>query len=403
MNARDVFDEPGARRHLFDLPEGLIYLDGNSLGPLPNAASARVATTVKEEWGQLLIGGWNGAGWMNQPAHLGDRIGTLIGAPPGSVVVGDTLSVKVFQAVGAALGLRPDRRTILSDTGNFPTDLYMAQGLAAFRDDGHTVSLVEPEDVYDAIDDDTAVVLLTHVDYRTGRMHDMDPITRRAHECGALVVWDLAHSAGAVPVDLAGCDADFACGCTYKYLNSGPGGPAFIYVSARLVDHVEPVLAGWLGHAAPFAFEEGYRPGAGIARMRVGTPPIIQMAALSAALEVYDDLSMETLYAHSQTLSELFVNRVEAGCADLHLASPRESGQRGSHVSFRHKAGYAIIQALIAEGVVGDFRAPDMLRFGFAPLYNTVNDVETAADVLCEIVKTRRYDQPQFHARKAVT
>ena len=274
-----------ATRAAFHLPEGMIYLDGNSLGPLPKAAAARVAQTVTAEWGDHLITGWNACGWMDMPARLGDRIGRLIGAEPGHVVVGDTLSIKVFQALAAALKLNPDRRVILSDTGNFPSDLYMAEGLISLLGPEYELRLVAPEEVEAAITGDIAVTLITEVDYRTGRKHDMAALTAKAHEQGVVTVWDLAHSAGALPVDLAGAKADFAVGCTYKYLNGGPGAPAFIYVSPRHADTALPALSGWLGHDSPFAFDLGYTPGAGIARMRVGTPPIVQMAALDAALE----------------------------------------------------------------------------------------------------------------------
>ncbi len=286
-------------RALFHLPEGVIYLDGNSLGPLPRAALAAVTRTLEEEWGQELIRAWNTRGWIGKPRGLGDRIARLIGAPPGTVVVGDTLSIKVFQALAAALALNPDRRVILSDNGNFPTDLYMAQGLVTLLDRGYTLRTPAPEDVEAAIADDVAVLMLTEVDYRTGRLHDMGPLIAKAHAAGALVIWDLAHSAGALPVDVAGLDTDFAVGCTYKYLNGGPGAPAFIYVAPRLADHVQPVLSGWLGHDAPFAFELGYRPAAGIERMRVGTPPLLAYAALEAALEAWDGVDMADVRARS--------------------------------------------------------------------------------------------------------
>lgn len=392
-----------ATRALFDLPDGVVYLDGNSLGPLPRAVPPRVAEMIRMEWGQQLIGGWNDAGWMDQPARLGDRIGRLIGAAPGSTVLGDTLSIKVFQALSAALALRPDRKVILSDTGNFPSDLYMADGLAALLDAGHKVRVVAPQDVLHALDDSVAVLMLTHVDYRTGRMHEMNALTAAAHAVGALTVWDLAHSAGAVPVDLTGCGADFAVGCTYKYLNSGPGGPAFIWMRPDLAMCSVPALSGWLGHAAPFAFERAYRPGDGIARMRVGTPPVIQMAALEAALEVWNAVSIQDIRERSVGLSEMFIQRVLASCPDLTLASPRAPAERGSQVSFQHHDGYAIMQALIARGVIGDFRAPDILRFGITPLYIGEDDIATAADTLADIMATRAWDQPDYKARKAVT
>lgn len=390
-------------RALFDLPAGVIYLDGNSLGPLPRAVPARVAAAIGAEWGEMLITAWNRAGWMEMPARIGDRIGRLIGAPPGSVVMGDTLSVKVYQALAAALELNPGRKVILSDTGNFPTDLYMADGLIRSLGQGHELRTVAPEDVAGAIGTDTAVLMLTEVDYRTGRRHDMAALTARAHAAGALAIWDLAHSAGALEVDVTGGKADFAVGCTYKYLNSGPGGPAFIHVAPHLADRVRPALSGWLGHEAPFAFDPDYRPGRGIERMRVGTPPILQLAALDAALDVWEGVEMAEVAARSAELSTAFIAGVEAAVPDLALASPRDAKARGSQVSFRHPQGYAIMQALIARGVIGDFRAPDILRFGFAPLYVTPGDVAQAVAVMAEVMRDRLWDRPDYHARARVT
>ncbi len=392
-----------ATRALFDLPEGVIYLDGNSLGPLPRAVPARVAQAITGEWGQMLITGWNKAGWMDLPARVGDRVGRLVGAAPGTIVMGDTLSVKVYQALASALELRPDRRVILSDTGNFPSDLYIADGLCRTLGPDYALKTVAPDAIAGSIDESIAVLMLTEVDYRTGRKHDMAALIAEAHAAGALVVWDLAHSAGAIPVDLTGADADFAVGCSYKYLNSGPGGPAFIYVAPRLADHVRPALSGWLGHEAPFAFDLDYRPGRGIERMRVGTPPVLQLAALDAALDVWDHVDMADLRARSIALQEAFIARIADGAPDLRLASPRDPAQRGSQVSFHHAQGYAVMQALIARGVIGDFRAPDILRFGFTPLYLSLSDVEQAAVHLCDILRSRSWDQPEFHARAKVT
>ena len=392
-----------ATRDAFILPEGVIYLDGNSLGPLPRAAAARVARTVEEEWGQMLITGWNKAGWMDQPARVGDRIARLIGAAPGTVVMGDTLSVKVYQALASALEMNPTRRVILSDTGNFPSDLYIADGLVRTLGDGYTLRTVAPEEVMGAIDDTVAVTLITEVDYRTGRKHDMAAITARAHAAGALTIWDLAHSAGALPVDLAGTGADFAVGCTYKYLNSGPGGPAFIYVAPKHAEAARPALSGWLGHEAAFAFDLDYRPGRGIERMRVGTPPVLQLAALEAALDVWDGVDMADLRARSLELTDRFIAGVEAACPDLRLATPRDHAQRGSQVSFRHPEGYAIMQALIAQGVIGDFRAPDILRFGFTPLYIGLDEVDRAVAILSGIMSTRAWDRPEYRTRAKVT
>lgn len=390
-----------ATRRAFHLPAGITYLDGNSLGPMPIGAERRVAQMMADEWSQMLITGWNRAGWYHQPRKVGDRVARLIGAGPGQVVMGDTLSIKVFQAVSAARALRPDRRVILSDSGNFPSDLYVAEGLARAVD--AELRVVAPEEVEAAIGDDLAVLMITEVDYRTGRRHDMAALTEKAHRHGVLTVWDLAHSAGAVDVDLLGADADFAVGCTYKYLNGGPGAPAFIWTNPRLADQAQPILQGWMGHAAPFAFEQSYHPAKGIERMRVGTPPVIAMTALDAALDVWDGVEMAELRARSIELTEAFIAGVEANCPDLVLNSPREPAHRGSQVSFRYPQGYAIMQALIAEGVIGDFRAPDVLRFGFAPLYNDRDDVSQAVAVLGEILRNSSWDRPEFHQKSAVT
>ncbi len=392
-----------ATRALFDLPEGVIYLDGNSLGPLPRAAAARVGHAMTEEWGKMVITGWNRAGWMEMPSRIGDRIGRLIGAEPGYVVLGDTLSIKVYQALASALEMVPERRVILSDTGNFPTDLYMAEGLCRTLGAGYELRTVAPEEVEEAIDGSVAVLMLTEVDYRTGRRHDMAALTRRAHEAGALTVWDLAHSAGAFAVDVAGAGADFAVGCTYKYLNSGPGGPAFIYVAPRHADRARPALSGWLGHEEPFAFDLAYRPARGVERMRVGTPPVLQMAALDAALDVWEGVDMADLRARSLALQDRFIEGVEAAAPALTLATPRDPAHRGSQVSFRHPEGYAIMQALIARGVIGDFRAPDILRFGFTPLYLRPEDVDTAIKVLAEVMENRAWDRAEYRTRARVT
>ncbi|MGZ3215391.1 kynureninase [Paracoccus sp. T5] len=388
-------------RAAFDLPQGITYLDGNSLGPMPATATGRVARMMADEWSQMLITGWNKAGWYVQPRKVGDRIARLIGAGAGEVVMGDTLSIKVFQALSAALALRPDRRVILSDSGNFPSDLYVAQGLA--RAMGATLRVVAPEEVEAAIDDSLAVLMLTEVDYRSGRRHDMAALTARAHAAGALAIWDLAHSAGAVDVNLQGADADFAVGCTYKYLNGGPGAPAFIWTHPRHAEAAEPILQGWMGHAAPFAFDQDYRPAPGIERMRVGTPPVIALTALDAALDVWDGVSMVDLRARSVELTEAFISGVEVNCPELELASPRDPARRGSQVGFRHPQGYAVMQALIAAGVIGDFRAPDILRFGFAPLYNDLDDVARAVDVLARVLRDGNWDDEVFHQKAAVT
>lgn len=403
--ARDAADPLRECRGRFDMPPGLVYLDGNSLGMVPKTVPDRVMRTVADEWGKSLISSWNVHGWAELQRKTGDRIARLVGAPPGSIVAGDTISINLFKVLGAALRLRPDRNVILTDDGNFPSDLYVAQGMRDFVGRGIELRIVAPEDVIDAVTDDVAAIMLTEVDYRTARRHDMAAVTRRAHDSGALAIWDLAHSAGAIAVSLTETRADFAVGCTYKYLNGGPGAPGFLYVRPDLQDASVSPLAGWWGHAAPFAFEPEYRPASGIARMQCGTQPIIALAALDAALDVWDGVDLAELERKSAALCQLFIALVEARCGrhGLKLAAPREMQKRGSHVSFHCPNGYAVMQALIATGVVGDFRAPDVIRFGFAPLYNSYCDVWDAADRLAGILDTGRWNDPAFLAVKAVT
>jgi len=404
--ARDAVDPLAPMRGRFALPDGVIYLDGNSLGALPHAVRDRVARTLDAEWGSGLIRSWNDAGWVDLPERVGARIARLIGAPAQTVLAADSTSVNLFKLLSAALALRPDRRVIVSERGNFPTDLYMAQGLIAQLDRGHRLVLVDDAaEIPAALSDDTAVLMLTHVDYRSGAMHDMAALTRLAHEAGALTLWDLAHSAGAVPLDLAGANVDFAVGCGYKYLNGGPGAPAFFHVAARHADDFVQPLAGWFGHEAPFAFEPHYRPAPGAARYLCGTPPVLAMAALDAALELWDDVDMTALRAKSLALTDAFIATVEAMCPDmgLELVTPRDPARRGSQVSFSHPQGHAVMQALIARGVIGDFRAPDILRFGFTPLYTRFTDVFDAAAILREVLTSRDYTRPQFQIRARVT
>ncbi len=391
------------RKEAFIIPEGMVYLDGNSLGPMPRSVPDRVARTMTDEWAQMLIKGWNKAGWMALPEEVGAMVGRTIGAPEGSVVMGDTLSIKVFQALASAVKMRPDRRVILSDTGNFPSDLYMAEGLVGLLGQGYALRTVAPEDVAGAMTDDVAVVMLTEVDYRTGRMHDMQAITKAAQDNGSVMIWDLAHSAGAIPVDILGSNAEFAVGCTYKYFNGGPGAPAFIYVRPDLADAVEPALSGWLGHRQPFDFDLNYTPGNGIERMRVGTPPILQMAALEAAMEIYADVDMHDLRAASIALQEQFIEEIERDVPQLTLASPRDSKNRGSQVSWRFEHGYAAMQALIARDVIGDFRAPDIMRFGFTPLYLDRNDVSRAVKVIADVMHNDLWDREEYKTRARVT
>ena len=403
MNAMESIEGFAETRALFHLPAGVIYLDGNSLGPLPLAALDRVRHTMADEWGNQLIRAWNTAGWFTQPRRVGDRIARLIGAEPGSVMMGDTLSIKVYQALAAALALSGGRRVILSDTGNFPTDLYMAQGLIAALDKGHELKLVGPEDVESHLSADVAVLMLTEVDYRTGRRHDMKRLTARARELGILTIWDLAHSAGAFPVDLAGAGADFAAGCTYKYLNGGPGAPAFIYVAPRHAEAARPALSGWMGHDRPFAFVPDYQAAGGVERMRVGTPPVLALAALEAALDIWDRVDMQAVRARSIALADLFIAEVERVCPELRLVTPRARAERGSQVSFAFEEGYAAMQALIARGVIGDFRAPDIMRFGVCPLYNTEDDMRRAAAEIAEVVGGGIWRLPEFSKVNAVT
>ncbi|WP_265516053.1 kynureninase [Nitratireductor luteus] len=399
MTVPDLFR---ATRALFELPDGVIYLDGNSLGPLPRAARERVAREVEKGWGSKLIRGWNEAGWIDLPVTVGNKIARLIGADAGTVVAGDSTSVNLFKVLTAALA-KTERKRILTDSGNFPTDIYVAERVAAGLGQGHEVKVVAPEAVEDAIGADSGVVMLTEVDYRTGRLHDMASLTKRAHAEGALVIWDLAHSAGALPVDLKAANADFAVGCGYKYLNGGPGAPAFLYVRPDHAGRIEPLLAGWMGHYAPFAFEQHYQPAEGINRMRVGTPPILSMASLDAALDVWADVDMQAVRKRSTELTERFIAEVETRCPELELASPRDPARRGSQVSFRFGEGYAAMRALIDRGVIGDFRAPDIMRFGFTPLYVGVEDVIEAAMHLEAVMRGRLWEWAEYQRREKVT
>ena len=397
--ALDAADPLAPCRDRFALPEGVIYLDGNSLGALPRATATVVADTIEREWGGDLIASWNKHDWIGAPQRIGDRIAPLVGAKAGEVLVGDSTSVNLFKLLAAALEARPGRAVILSETGNFPTDLYIAQGLGRLA--GASLLTVEAEAIEAAIDEDTAVVMLTHVDYRSGRRHDMKRVTAAAHAAGALMLWDLSHSAGAIAIDLNAAGADLAVGCGYKYLNGGPGAPAFLFVADALQAQLRSPLSGWLGHADPFAFEPAYRPAEGIARFQAGTPSILAMAALEAGLATFDGVSIAGLEAKSRRLSDLFITLVEERCPELTLASPR--GERGSHLVFAHPYAYALMQALIERGVIGDFREPDLVRFGFAALYNGFADVWRAVDVLADILGSRSWDAPRFHQRRRVT
>jgi kynureninase len=411
--ALDAADPLAPLREQFDIPSGLIYLDGNSLGVLPRATASRVQQVVQQEWGTGLIGSWNSAGWMDLAPRIGDKIARLVGAGPGELVATDSTSVNLFKVLGAALNFAradaPARKHIVSERSNFPTDLYIAEALAKER--GLELVLAEsPEQLPALLDDRCAVLMLTHVNYRTGRMHDMAALSRAAHAAGTLALWDLAHSAGAVPVDLRGSGADFAVGCGYKYLNGGPGAPAFVWVAPRHAERFWQPLAGWMGHAAPFEFTPDYRPAAGILRYLCGTPPLLSLAALECGVDTVLAAEafggMAALRRKSLALTRAFAYGVEARCAGqgLKLVSPSDDAQRGSQVCFAHPSiGYPVIQALIERGVVGDFRAPDILRFGFTPLYTRFVDVWHAVEHLQQVLEGGEWREARFNQRAAVT
>jgi kynureninase len=398
---RDAQDPLANLRDQFDLPPGVIYLDGNSLGARPKAALARAQHVIAREWGHDLIRSWNSAGWFDLPKRLGNRLAPLIGAADGEVVVTDTTSVNLFKALAAALlmqasePLRASRRVIVTERSNFPTDIYMAQGLTSWLDRGYSIKLIDSVDELPAaVDADTAVVMLTHVNYRTGYQYDMRATSALAHAAGALIVWDLAHSAGAVPVALEADGADLAVGCTYKYLNGGPGSPAFIWVPRKHQPRFQQPLSGWWGHAAPFAMAPGFEPTDGIGRALCGTQPIVSLAMVECGLDVFGQTSMAAVRAKSLALTDLFIELVEQRCADhpLGLVTPRAHAQRGSQVSFTHPHGYAVMSALIARGVIGDYREPAIMRFGFTPLYTGFADVWDAVDILRDILDRKDYN-----------
>ena len=396
----------------FSLPEGVIYLDGNSLGALPKGVDQRVANTLANEWGTGLIRSWNSAGWVDLPQSVAAKLETVIGAEPGSVVIADSTSVNLFKLLAAALDRAAameagKRRKILTERDNFPTDNYIAEGLIRLTGAAHELVRVDtPQAVLPALDEDVAIVMLTHVNYRNGFRHDMAAVTAAAHAVGALVIWDLAHSAGAMQVELALARVDFAVGCTYKYLNGGPGAPGYLYVAPHHLGHCQQPLSGWFAHADPFAFSPDYQPASDITQFLCGTPPVLSMVALDQALDVWADVDLAALRKKSLDLADYFIHLIDHKCAghDLTLITPRERHQRGSQVSFTHPdGGYAMMSALIAAGVIGDFRSPDILRFGFAPLYIGFADVWHAVDKFAHILETRQWDAPQFHARKTVT
>lgn len=401
----DATDPLAPHRRRFVLPDGVIYLDGNSLGALPRAAAARLTRVAEQEWGHGLIRSWNAAGWIDLPLTVGDKIGRLIGARPGEVAVADSTSVNLFKLLAGAFALQGRRQIIVSEPENFPTDLYMMEGLVGLLGDRHAVRRAPPDRLAAAVDEDTAVLALTHVNYRSGAMHDMAAVTRLAHERGALVLWDLSHSVGAMPLDVGGTGVDLAVGCGYKYLNGGPGAPAFAFVAERHHDAFRQPLSGWLGHAAPFAFEERFRPAPGIGRLLCGTPPVLSLAALEVGVDLLLETDLAEVRRKSMRMTDLLVGLVEERCRahGLALLSPRDAAARGSQVSFRHPDGYPVMQALIARGVIGDFRAPDILRFGVAPLYLRYVDLGDAVTVLADVLDGRAWDRPEFHRRRAVT
>jgi kynureninase len=389
-------------RARFALPPGIIYLDGNSLGAMPAATAPRLNEVIRKEWGQGLIRSWNDRDWVGAARRVGDKIAPLIGADAGEVVVADSTSVNLFKLLMAAAAARPKRKVILSEADNFPTDLYVAQGIAALLP-GLSLRAVDTDALWDAISEDVAVLLLTHVHYKTGHKHDMARITARAHEVGALVIWDLSHSIGAVEIDLGAAGADLAVGCGYKYLNGGPGAPAFVYVAQRLQKDLQSPITGWFGHAAPFDFAKTYRPASGISQFLSGTPPVLGLMALEVGVDLLAEAPRALLFQKSQALCSLFIELVASSCPGLEVVTSRDPNARGSHVSLRHKDGYPIVQALIAEDVIGDFRAPDIMRFGFASLYLSYAEVFQAAAALSEVLATRKWDDDRFRKRARVT
>ena len=397
----DAADPLAPYRDRFALPAETIYLDGNSLGCLPKDTPARIAEVVGEEWGRDLIGSWNTADWIVMPQRIGGKIAPLIGAAPHEVIACDSVSVNLFKLIAAALQMQPGRKTVLSEPGNFPTDLYMIEGLE--KQGLATRRLAERDRILEALDEDVALLLLTHTHYKTGAVFDMAELTRAAHDKGALVLWDLSHSVGAMPVDLNGCEADFAVGCGYKYLNGGPGAPAFAYVAERHHSSLAQPLTGWMGHARPFEFLDDYAPAPGTDRLLCGTPPILALAALEVGVDLIAEIGVERLFTKSQALSEFFRECLSERGIALELVSPEDPERRGSHLSFRHENAYALSQALIARGVVGDFRDPDILRLGFAPAYLRFEDMAGAARALADILDTGEWKRPEFSERSAVT
>jgi kynureninase len=393
----------------FMLPSGVVYLDGNSLGALPKAAREAVTRVTEIEWGQSLIRSWNNHGWFDKPVTVGEKLAPLLGAAAGQVLVGDSISINVFKVIHAAMDMQPGRSVVMADATSFPSDLYVAQSAVDQRQSCSFVVALDVDDVARRLASPEArtiaAILINHIDFRSGRVHDMASLTALAQSKGVLTIWDLSHSGGAIPVTLDAANADFAIGCTYKYLNGGPGAPGFIYVATRHQQQAQQPLTGWWGHAAPFAFENIYTPAPGITRFSTGTQPMISFAALEASLDLWARVSMAELRTKSLSLTDLFIESVAAldQTGTLRMGTPTVHGERGSHVTYHHEHGYPIMQALIAEGIIGDFREPDVLRFGFAPLYNSHADVVSAAGALCRIVADRSWDQPAFTNRRLLT
>jgi len=398
--ALDDADPLSSLREAFFLPEGVIYFDGNSLGAMPKAALAAVDAAVQQEWATDLITSWNKAGWFDLPTKYGDMLAPVIGAAPGEVVMCDSTSINLYKAVFAGLSLRPDRRKIIAEADSFPTDLYMIEGALTAR---QGLEMAAVDNLLEAIDDQVAVVLLNHVDYRRGAVADVAAITAKAHDVGAVVVLDLCHSAGIMPVGLNALKVDLAIGCTYKYLNGGPGAPAFIYCASRHLPHVSQPLSGWWGHARPFAFDTTFTPDAGIRKFLCGTQPILSFRALEASLSLFQGLDMAVVRAKAKSLTALFIELAEEQVPTLTLAAPRNADARGAQVSFTHPHAFPIVQALIARGVVGDFRMPNVLRFGFSPLYLSHMDVVQAVRILREIMASGEWQEARFNTRAAVT
>src|ERR1700761_7019028 len=402
--ARDHGDPLRAFRDRFTLPDGLIYLDGNSLGPIPRAAPDLLNRTIVSEWGHDLIGSWNSAGWFEMPVRLGDRIGKILGADAGQTVVTDTTSINLFKALHAAIALRPDRNVVIAEANSFPTDLYIIEGVINSAGRPMQRRLIGADGTLDALlDQRVAVVVLSHVDYRTGAIHDMEAVTKKIHEAGALVIWDVCHSAGVIELAFDKHAVDFMVGCTYKYLNGGPGSPAFIAVAKQHQAEARHPLSGWWGHAAPFAFERDFAPDAGIKRFLCGTPPIISLRGVDVALDALEGVELAAIRQKSLSLTDLFIARIEALLPELEIVSPHNAKLRGSQVSIAFDQGYAVVQAMIARGVIGDFRAPDIMRFGFAPLYIRYADVWDAAEILAECVRSEVWNDPRYQQKLAVT